>query len=267
MLDAGLKKGSADLRRKVPNLFVLAMVGAFALLVSCARFEPRPISPADNAAKLENRSLQNPALRPFVEACVGRQFEQWPPEIWDTEMIAAAALYYHPSLELVRAQWSVAKGGRVTAGERPNPVLTVTPTYNVTTLSPSPWVPVGSVDFHIETAGKRGHRKAQAAQLAEAARLKIVAAAWQVRGRVRSVLVDVDWAEQRQQTIQEQVALQEQIVRAIEQQVQAGALAASEATTFRIALARARLDLVDAQSKRSEARVRLSESMGILLRP
>ena len=62
---------------------------------------------------------------------------------------------------------------KVTAGERPNPSLNVTPGYDTTTSMPSPWIPLGFLDVPIETAGKRGYRTAQAARLSEAARLKL----------------------------------------------------------------------------------------------
>ena len=48
---------------------------------------------------------------------------------------------------------------------------------------PPPWqprlgIPLGYVDIPIETAGKRGFRRAQAKHLSAAARLKIATTAW-----------------------------------------------------------------------------------------
>src|SRR3954468_21383761 len=141
------------------------------LLTGCVRFEPKPISPATTAAELEKRSLDNPGLKTFIEQGLHREFTNWPPAKWEFDMLTFAAFYYHPDLAVARAQWAVAQGGEKTAGQRPNPTLTVTPTYNFTTFVPSPWDPVGSLDVPIETAGKRKYRRAHAANLSEAARL------------------------------------------------------------------------------------------------
>ena len=180
-------------------------------------------------------------------------------------MLTLAAFHYHPSLEVARAQWAVAQGGEKTAGQRPNPTLTVTPTYNFTTLVPSPWDPVGSIDVPIETAGKRRYRRAQAAGLSEAARLNVASTAWQVRNAVRSTLLEFAAAGQRAAVLEKQVTFQEEIVRRQDQQISVGEIAPSESLTIRIALEKARLDLADSRRQRVEAHARLAEAIGVPL--
>ena len=51
----------------------------------------------------------------------------------------------------------MATAGTITAGERPNPTLSVAPGFNSTTAIPSPWIMTPSLDIPIETAGKRGY--------------------------------------------------------------------------------------------------------------
>src|SRR5215472_10521794 len=159
----------------------LRLVLAGLLLTGCARFEPQPLHPDQSAAQLEQRTLQDPGLKDFLEQTLGRQLSPWPQPAWSFDQLTQAALYFHPSLEVARAQWRAARGGEVTAAQRPNPTLTLLPGYNSSMLSPSPWLPLGYVDIPIETAGKRSHRRAQAAHLAEAARLNLASTAWQVR--------------------------------------------------------------------------------------
>src|SRR5712664_3933927 len=194
-------------------------------LAGCARFEPRPISAADSAAELEGRTLEDAALKAFLEKGLKRELSEWPATKWDFEMLTLAALYYHPSLEVARAQWAVAQGGEKTAGQRPNPTLTVTPTYNFTTFVPSPWDPVGFIDIPIETAGKRKYRRAQAANLSQAARLNIAVTAWQVRSAVRSSLLDFAAAGRREAALEKQVLVQQEILQRQQQQAELGAIA------------------------------------------
>ncbi|HEY5914379.1 MAG TPA: TolC family protein [Verrucomicrobiae bacterium] len=236
------------------------------LLAGCARFQPQPISPEETAARLENRSLTNVALKPFLEDNLHREFPEWPPAVWDFEMLTLTAFYYQPSLEVARAQWAVARGGEITAGQRPNPSLNVTPGYDTTTSIPSPWIPSVTLDVPIETAGKRRYRRAQAAQNSEAARLNVASAAWQVRSALRSSLLDLHAAAQRQRLLMDQITLQEQILKLLDAQVQAGARSTSQALPFRIALAKTRLDLTDAQRSAAESRARVAEAVGVPFR-
>src|SRR3954466_5507151 len=172
----------STLQRFSPSAAVGFCVAAIALWATgCARFNPKPVSAAANADKLEARSLTNADLQAFVSENLPHPARS---NSWDLNRLTWAALYYHPSLELARAQLLVAQGGEVTAGQRPNPMLTISPQYDLTTLTPSPWIVTASLDVPIETAGKRGHRRAHAAELAEAARLNIAGVAYKVRNDV-----------------------------------------------------------------------------------
>jgi len=232
-------------------------------LAGCARFEPRPLSAERNAEQLEGRSLTNAFLRRYMERALEHPINPWPPAAWDLENLSLAAYYYHPSLEVARAQWAVSQAGQITAGERPNPALTVTPTYNVTTTTPTPWLPVGYLDIPIETAGKRKHRQTRAAHLSEASRLSIFSVAWQVRRGLRAALLDFTIAERRAALLDSQQRLQEQVLAAAEAQMQAGNIAAVEVVPYRLAAAKIQVDLVAARRSAMEARARLGEAIGV----
>ena len=240
------------------------------LAAGCAHFEPKPVSPAQTAAALESRTLDDPGLRSFLEKNLRRDPAAGPPRAWDFEMLALAALYYHPDLEVARAEWDVARAAIQTAGGRPNPSVSLTPGVNLSHINAapglSPWIPVVSFDVPLETAGKRGHRIAQAEHLSESARLNIAATAWHVRAGVRASLLDFSAARRREALLQEQIAIQQQIVPLLDQQIQAGAMAGSEAVPFRIALQKTQLELADAQRERAESRARLAESIGVPVR-
>jgi outer membrane protein TolC len=242
---------------------IIATAALALFLNACAKFESRPLSPAAAAVQLESRSLTNSNLKAYVEEQLKQPLNTWPSQPWDFDMLMLASFYYQPALGLARAQWAVAQGGEVTAGQRPNPSLNVTPGYNTTTTLPSPWIPLAFLDVPIETAGKRKHRRAQAAELSEAARLNIATVAWQARSSLRSSLVDLVAAGQRAQLLGKQLELQEQIVTLLEQQIQAGALAGPETLVYRIALQKTQIDLADAKRIEAEARSRVAEAVGI----
>ncbi len=244
---------------------VAAGLAALAL-TGCARFEPRPLAPAQTAADLDQRRLDSPALKAFLEENLKRPLPEWPPAQWDEPMLTLAAFYFHPSLDVARAQWAVAQAGIKTAAARPNPTLTVGPGGSLNPIGTTPWEPFANLSIPLETAGKRGYRMAQASHLSEAARLNIASAAWRVLSNLRLSLLDYAAARQRAAVLQGQLHLQEQIVGLLEDRLRVGAVARMDLTVSRLALTRAEADDADAARQAAEGRVRVAEALGLPLK-
>jgi outer membrane protein TolC len=236
---------------------------ALGLLAGCARFQPKPIFPAQTATRLDSRTLDNPDLKAFLERNLHHELTNWPARPWDFEMLTLAAFYYHPSLEVARADWRVAASGIETAKEWPNPTATWSLLYEPVPDAFSPWIPGLVFDLPIETAGKRRLRTEQARHQSESARFNIATAAWQVRSQLRANVLDFVAARQRVEMLQHQAALRQDFVGRLQQQLKAGAISAVELNAARLALIRARADLTDAQRMLAEARPRLAGAMGL----
>lgn len=232
----------------------------------CARFHPVPLSPSQTAESLQARSLTNAGLKVFLEENLEHPMPRWPVAKWDFEKLTLAAFYFHPELDVARARWNVAKAGRITAGERPNPSVGVAPAYNTTAAIPSPWLVTATFDVPVETAGKRRDRIAQAQQLSEAARLNVASAAWQVRSQVRDSLLALDQARKREILFHQQQSIHAENVRLLELQYQAGAISAFELTQARLAADNAQLALRDAEQQKVEARAQLAGAIGLPVR-
>jgi len=234
------------------------------LLAGCAHFQPQPLAPEKTAAQLDARRLEDAGLKKFLEQNSGRDFQNWPPASWDLNSLTLAAFYFHPDLEVARAQWRVAAAGVKTAGARPNPSVTVTLGYDSGIPGNfSPWlVPVG-FDIPIETAGKRAKRVAGALDASQSVQWNLITTAWQIRSGVRASLLDLTLAGQRVRLLGGQLATQEQIVKLLQQRFDAGEISRPELVTAQIALNKTRLDFSDGQSKQAESRSRLAESLGV----
>ena len=110
------------------NLFLLLLLTAFS--AGCAKvqpYQPAPIVPAASAQRLEARRLTDPALERFLASNLGRPVTPWPMQRWDLRTLTLAALYFNPQMKIARDQVAVAKGAIITAGEKPNPTLSITP--------------------------------------------------------------------------------------------------------------------------------------------
>ena len=234
------------------------------LLAGCAHYQPQPIAPEKMAAQFESHRLDDPGLKKFLEQNLGRELTTWPQTGWDLPELSLVAFYFHPTLEVARDQWLVALAGLKTAGARPNPSVTVTPGYDSQIPGNySPWLVPVSFDIPIETAGKRGKRIAEAEKIAESARWDFVSAIWKIRSDVRASLLDFTIAGQRADLLQQQFSVQQQILKLLQQRLDAGEISRPELTAAQIALNKMQLDLSDAQSKKSDARSSLAEALGL----
>ncbi len=236
------------------------------LLMSCARYTSQPIDVAASAGRFEQRRLDAPEVRAFLERNTTNTFATWPPALWNFEQLALAALYLHPSLETVRAEWAVARAAEITAGGRPNPTLSAGPEYNFNPARAlSPWIANVQFDLPIETAGKRRLRMEQAAQLSAASRLKIHSAVWVVRRNVRVALLELATAREGQQVSETQLAARERLAASIEVKFNAGALSSAEVEAERALIAEVRRDIAVARAQTAEARARLASAVGVTL--
>ena len=235
---------------------------ALGLLSGCANFQPRPISPAGSLAAYESRSLVNPELGKFLAAnhvaLPGRG------QPWDLEALTLAAFYYQPALADARAQLLAAQAARITARERPNPSLSLTPAYDSGVPGvPSPWIVPVAIDWPIETAGRRGDRMAEARHLAAAARWDLVGTVWGVRSRLRSTLLDLYTARQTESLLAQQVAVLRRVFNLLEGQYRAGVVSSYDVTRARIALDKATLARQAQDGRIREARIALAGAIGV----
>jgi cobalt-zinc-cadmium efflux system outer membrane protein len=249
---------------KETRLFrTIGLTLVLALAFSCVRYHPRPIAPIKAMADFEARRLDSSELGTFLVA--NKEVESWPPARWDLKSLTLAALYYHPDMDIARAQWGVARGGRITAGERPNPILNPVMGYNTTspTSEVTPWIPEVALELTIETAGKRGIRIAEARHLAEAARWQILSTAWSVRSRMRGTLLEVYAAGEMEGLLVGQEKLQAEFVRILELQRDAGEVSTYDLTQARVALDASRLAAIEAARVKEQALARLAGALGL----
>jgi cobalt-zinc-cadmium efflux system outer membrane protein len=250
--------GSPRFQSGFLGALLLSLLGA-----SCARYHPRPITPEQSLEDFEARRLDSPELASFLSA----RDDTTPrlPAAWDLTGLTLAAFYFSPALDVARAQWGVAQGGVVTAGGRPNPTLSGGVGYNATTprSEVTPWIPEVALDLPLEIAGKRGIRVAEARENAEAARLNLLTAAWQVRSRVRQAFILLYVARQTDSLLARQREIQTETVRILESRREVGEASPTEVTQARVALANLRVAASEAALTAIRARGELADAVGV----
>jgi len=234
--------------------------GVAALLAACAVPPPDRLDPARSAQSLQSRRLDDPRLRRFIEAEQPAQPADAPVR-WDLGRLTLAALYFHPDLSIARSGLGLAQAQAETARALLNPGLMATVGRGAGgEFFSSPWIVGAAIDVLLESGDRRAFRIAEADSSVQAARAGLRQAAWQVRARVASSLLDLWSAQQRLGPLREQLELQSQRSQLYERRVESGenprddlrreltqrdqlatALAQTEAD-----LARARADLAEA---------------------
>src|SRR6202167_338414 len=213
------------------------IAAAFAMLCAgCAAYRPAPLSAVRNAQEIQARSLDDPRLRTFVAAARagapsradggvddGAATDAQVRRNWDLATLTLAALYFHPDLDLARADIAEARAGVRTARQVPNPSL------SFEDLSYTPGAPPGTawtiapvVNFMIETFGKREKRTAEATAMLQAARGELRSASWRVRAGVRDALIDLCAAQRRLDLLQARLDAQGQLVTLLERGLTVG---------------------------------------------
>ena len=239
---------------------------ALGLMAGCATVPPPAPPPAisaeTNAANFDARSFQSEGLRRFLAENAGSSL---PPEA-DFETLSWVGFYFHPSLELARAQWATARAVERSVSVRPNPTLTLTPGYNFTRVpGVSPWMPGINLDFLFPTAGKRGQQQAIARRDAEAARLAMVSTVWQLRSELRRSLAETASASRREALLHAQIEVQQKLLALLEQRFAAGGATAPDVSLQRTALLRAESAAAEAAGQSGAARTRVAAALGLPL--
>jgi outer membrane protein TolC len=236
------------------------------LTSACAivQVPPAPLAPQQTIAGFDARKLDSASLGDFVRAALNAPSVAWPPAEWDLNTLTLAALYYHPDLDVARAGWRETQAAIVTAGGRPNPDFGFTASF-VRGGDPGviPWILQPGIVFVLETAGKRGHRIAQAEAVSDVSRFAIADVAWNVRSTVRGHLVDHVLAARELEVVRAEEGVRADYTGALQTKLDFGDASRQEVDLARLELQRLRVTVRAAESRVEETRVALAGAIGV----
>lgn len=259
----------AKVARHLPSTFTKERIApcghvfayiALLLMAGCApvqRYRPAPLSPAETAASLAGRSLDDSGFRRFVEQNLGHELSPWSLRAWDLRLLTLAAFYFNPTLDAARARAAATEAAIVTAGARPNPTITLTPGI------PSPYLLGFDFEVPVETAGKRGYRLEVARNLSEAAKVDLAETAWKVRSGVRAALLDHFTAVRDLALLHSEQETRSQQVTLLAKRLQVGDIGRPELEASRLALLNTRVAMRTAEGRVAETRAALAAAIGV----
>ncbi len=230
-----------------------------ATLAGCARvqpYRPAPIAPVETAHRLEARRLTDPGLHEYIERALGRPVP-WPIRQWDLRTLTLAALYFSPQMQIARDQVAVAQGAIVTAGEHPNPSLSLTPGI------PSPWLFNMPFVLPIETHGKRALRIEEAKDLSAASQLALGETEWNVVSGVRKTLLAYRMAQAKLDLSHSTEHIETKQVALLEQRLASGQGARPALQAAELALSNIRFATSVDEGQVATARTALAGAIGV----
>lgn len=221
------------------------------LLAACATqsYAPQPLAPADSAEAFRARTLNDAGLGAV--------------EVWGLPQLTQAALRLHPDIELARAQWRAAQAAETTAGQKPNPTISGSGEHHSRANGISPWTLTLGIDIPIETHGKREARIEQATALSAAAKLDIAQAAWQIRSRLRSRLLELYAIRQQAAQLHREADIRAQIVALLEARLAAGLVGGTDLADARLQLQKTRSAMETEAARAAEAHAALAAGIGL----
>lgn len=235
------------------------------LLGACAtqQYAPLPLEPAKQAAAYRARSLDSQEFHTYL-LTQGYPRQALPIKKWGLYELTLAAFYYHPRLEMMRAQAKAAEASIITAARRPNPGITVGGEHHSdATGGISPWLLGFSLDIPMETGDKRGARMQQATALSEAARLDIGQAAWEIRSALRAHLLEYAEANKTATLLAHEAKAQQELVTLLERRLAAGMIAIPDVNQARLQLQELQLRLAHAQTRLPELHAAIAAACGL----
>jgi outer membrane protein TolC len=224
----------------------------------------KPIKPNEVIQQLE---AQSPESAQFQDYLIAQNYpqNQFPIKEWGLTELTYSALFFHPDLNVARAQWRAAQSSEITATQRPEIGVNAGAQKHSKADGVSPWTYSLGIDVPIVTAGKTEAKIAQARNLSEAARIEIAQTAWQVRARLAKSLLDYQFATQQSAVLTNEVKLRSAIVDMLQKRVDMGMASNTELSTARIALQKAEQALNAEQGRIPSLQANLASNAGLPL--
>lgn len=242
------------------------------LFVACGfqQYVAKPIDAANIVQKIE---AKNPDSEEFHQFLISNGYnadrpptEQWPIQQWDINELSYCALFFHPSLDVARAQWRLAETKQLAAAENPIPSANANFAHsNNANNDISPYALSFSIGIPIETADKRGIRIENARHLSQAAKLEIAQLAWQLRSQVAQSLYEYQFNQQQIKLLLTEQAKRQAIVAIYQKRTSLGEASNVELSTAKLQLQTTTNDLTAKQKNKLVLLSKLANNIGLPL--
>lgn len=248
--------------KNTKRLSWLALATLGLIISGCGfqRYHPQPLDPVQRMQEYRSHDPDDPAFQDYMES-QGYTAEQWPIPQWGLRELTLSALFFHPQLDVARAQLKASQAREVTAGQRLDPSASAT--LGKSEDEEAPWIYSLGLDIPIQTANKRELSLEQARSLSEAARIEIGQTAWQVRSRLLTSWIDHNAAVQQAAVLQQEVDIRNEIISMLDKRLEVGMISSTELGIARLQQQQAQQMLVTQRGRIPALKTALAVNAGL----
>jgi len=240
------------------KLVLTASLVAPVLLSGCSfqQYAAKPIDPLTTLTKFEQK---DPASEQFHQYLLSNGYtaDRLPVKQWGVDELTYCALFFHPSLDVARAQWRAASFAEVSAAEKTTPTLSSKiARSNDPDPAKKPFAFGLSIDIPIETANKREIRIENAKHLSQVAKLEMAQTAWQLRSNIAQSFAEYQFNQQQIQLLTKEEIRRQEIVAIYQKRVNLGAASNIELSAANLQL---QLAISSLNTKKQDSALLLSK--------
>ena len=236
-------------------------------LISCSfqKYTPKPIDTSANTSKLALKNLNNADFNQYL-ASNGYAKEHLPIKQWGLKELTYCALFFHPNLDVARAQLRVAQASETAAAERTVPTINGNIAHSDDPDPTKKPLAFGlSIDIPIDTANKRDIRIENAQHLSQIAKLEIAQTAWNLRKNIAETLTEYQFNQAQLRLLSEEDSYRRKIVSILQKRVDVGAASKIEVSNANLQLQTVSTALNSAQQNQLVLLSRLASNIGLPL--
>ncbi|MDZ4142425.1 MAG: TolC family protein [Methylotenera sp.] len=249
----------------VPKLIKLVITVTSLTACSFQQYASKPLDPTGNTTVFESKSHTDTQFQQFL-LNNGYSADQLPLQQWDLDALTYCALFFHPSLNVARAQWRAAETAELTAATKAPPNISSHLSHSDDPDPVKKPFAFGlSIDIPIETANKRDIRIENARHLSTAAKLEIAQTAWWLRNNVAQALTEYQFNQQQISLLTEEEALRQQVVEIYEKRLGLGAASNVELSTVKLQMQSSAAALNMARQNKHVLLAKLASNLGLPL--
>lgn len=209
---------------------------SFLTACSFQKYSPQPIDAVANAVKFESKDTSSAQFQQFL-LNNGYTTDRLLIKEWDLDDLTYCALFFHPSLDVARAQWRAVQSAEAYAAAKTLPTLNGNIAHSDDSdPTKKPFAFGLSIDIPIETTNKRNIRIENAQHLSQTAKLEIAQTAWQLRQNIAQTLTEYQFNQKQLTLLASEVARRQEIVAIYEKRLSLGAASNVELSTAKLQL-------------------------------
>ena len=263
-----IKCASPNVKKQHRLFKIVAFSIFFAICAAGCSFQPYVAKPIDQTASINRLELKNPSNAEFNQYLLNNGYEtdRLPIKEWGLDELTYCALFFHPSLEVARAQWRAAQQAESSAAERTTPTINGNIAHSDDPdPTKKPFAFGLSIDIPVETANKRYIRIENAQHLSQAAKLEIAQTAWQLKSKLAQVFSEYQYNQTQLRLLNEEALGKQEIVSILQKRFSLG-----EANNIELNNAKLQLQIANAAANTAQQNTlvlyaKLASSIGLPL--